>query len=384
MASSRPRATLLCFSHLRWDFVYQRPQHLMSRAARNFRVFYFQEPVVQPNVAPHLEITDDPCGVTIVTPIVPVLGDEADLVQRFIAENAPQRRALWYYTPMARRSTADLDADVIVYDCMDELSAFHGAPPEMKLREAELLQAADVVFTGGRSLYEAKRNAHRNVLAFPSSVDVAHFAQARQSGATDPADQRGLPGPRLGFFGVIDERLDLELVAGMAKLRPEWSFVMVGPVVKIDPATLPRLANIHWLGGRQYQELPAYLAHWDLGVMPFALNDATRYISPTKTPEFLAAGLPVVSSAITDVIGTYGSRGLVEIGTGAEDFVACAEKALTRPRDAWLREVDALLAGMSWDRTWAAMLASMRKIDRGRKPLPRSLSVPAEASHAGV
>jgi glycosyltransferase involved in cell wall biosynthesis len=183
---------------------------------------------------------------------------------------------------------------------------------------------------------------------------------------------------------VIDERLDLGLVAGMAKLRPEWNFIMIGPVVKIDPATLPRLPNIHWLGGRKYQELPAYLAHWDLGVMPFALNDATRYISPTKTPEFLAAGLPVVSSAITDVIRTYGSRGLVEVGAGAEEFINCAEKVLARPRGGWLRDVDALLAGMSWDQTWSAMLARMRKIDGARRPLPQSRTVAAEASHAGI
>ena len=385
MAPSRTQCFLLCFSHLRWNFVYQRPQHLMSRATKNYQVFYFEEPVVLPAAESHLQITADSCGVVVVTPVVPELSCEVDLVEQFIAENAPQRRALWYYTPMARRSTAHLDADLIVYDCMDELSAFHAAPPEMKVREAELLQAADVVFTGGRSLYEAKRGAHRNVRAFPSSVDSAHFAQARGLGMSDPADQASLPRPRLGFFGVIDERLDLDLIAGMAKLHPEWSFVIIGPVVKIDPAILPRLPNIHWLGARTYQELPTYLAHWDLGIMPFALNDATRYISPTKTLEFLAAGLPVVSSAIADVIRPYGERRLVEIGADPDEFVTCAEKLLTRPRDVWLRDVDALLAGMSWDQTWAAMLASMRKVNRSRRRSePQSPSVAAEASHAGL
>lgn len=384
MAPSGTQRPLLCFSHLRWDFVYQRPQHLMSRAAQDYSVFYFEEPIVQPDAEPHLKRVASPCGVQVVTPVVPELGPEARLIRQFIAANAPQKCTLWYYTPMARRSTADLAADLIVYDCMDELSAFQAAPREMKLRETELLQAADLVFTGGHSLYQAKRNAHRNVQAFPSSVDTAHFGLARQAGIEDPLDQKALPRPRLGFFGVIDERMDLALLAGMAKLRPTWQFVMVGPVVKIDPATLPQEPNIHWLGGRNYRALPAYLAHWDVGIMPFALNEATRYISPTKTPEFLAAGLPVVSSAITDVIRPYGELSLVEIGAGPEGFVASAEKLLARPRDGWLRDVDALLAGMSWDRTWAAMLASMRKAGRDRQRLKAHSMGLVEASHAGV
>lgn len=385
MAPSRSHRTLLCFSHLRWDFVYQRPQHLMSRAAQSFRVYYFEEPVLREGAEPHLDFKTDSSGVVVVTPVVPEWGGQTRLVQQFIAENAPDRRTLWYYTPMARAWTSHLDADLIVYDCMDELSAFHAAPPEMKLREAELLRSAHVVFTGGQSLYEAKRNTHRNVHAFPSSVDAAHFGQSRAPGVHDPRDQAHLPHPRLGFFGVIDERLDIQLLSHMAELRPDWSFVMVGPVVKIDPATLPRRPNIHWLGGRKYQELPSYLAHWDVGIMPFALNEATRYISPTKTPEFLAAGLPVVSSAITDVIRPYGESGLVEIGRDAEDFVGRAEKVLARPRVGWLRDVDALLAGMSWDRTWGAMLARMQQADRAvPSSKRRSRGLAAEASHAGI
>jgi glycosyltransferase involved in cell wall biosynthesis len=366
--------------------VYQRPQHLMSRAAQSFQTFYFEEPVIAPEAQPHLQTTVDPSGVVVVTPIVPKLGSETALIDSFIAANAPKRRALWYYTPMARAATAHLTADLIVYDCMDELSAFHAAPPEMRLREAELLRAADVVFTGGQSLYEAKRGAHPNVHAFPSSVDAAHFAQSRRRAAlSEHPDQAHLPRPRLGFFGVIDERLDIGLLDRMAALRPDWSFIMIGPVVKIDPAILPKRPNIHWLGGRKYEQLPDYLAHWDLGIMPFALNEATRYISPTKTPEFLAAGLPVVSTAITDVVRPYGERGLVEIGADPEDFVARAERLLARPRESWLREADALLAGMSWDRTWGAMLANMNRVDRGRRrAVPQLRPAAAEASHAGI
>jgi glycosyltransferase involved in cell wall biosynthesis len=384
MAPSWTQPSLLCFSHLRWDFVYQRPQHLMSRAARGHRVLFIEEPIIQAAAEPHIHLKTDPSGVTVVTPVLPEPGGETALIERFISQTAAGPRTFWYYTPMMRRATAHLAADVIVYDCMDELSAFHAAPPELKAREAELLEAADVVFTGGQRLYEAKRGKHPNVHAFPSSVDAAHFARARRPDQADPAEQAPLGHPRLGFFGVIDERFDAALLGRLAELKPGWSFLMVGPIVKIDSAGLPRRPNIHWLGGRSYQDLPAYLAHWDLGLMPFALNEATHFISPTKTPEFLAAGLPVVSSAIADVVRPYGERGLVEIATNADDFAAAAEKLLARPRTAWLAEVDAFLGNLSWDRTWEAMLAEMRKVQHRRKPATSRTAVPMEASYAGL
>jgi UDP-galactopyranose mutase len=314
MATRGTQPTLLCFSHLRWNFVYQRPQHLMSRAAREFRVYFFEERIIRPNTNARLEVMADPCGVTVVTPVVPEPGLDAELVDQFIAVHAPSRRVLWYYTPMMRRATAHLGADLIVYDCMDELSAFRGAPAELTAREAELFANADVVFTGGLSLYMAKSAQHRNVHAFPISVDVAHFAGARDNRLADPADQCAIGRPRLGYFGVIDERLDIDLLDRLAAIKPDWCFVMIGPVVKIDRATLPRRDNIHWLGGRNYRDLPGYLANWDVGLMPFAMNEATRFISPTKTPEYLAAGLPVVSapirmsSPLTAARGSCGSR----------------------------------------------------------------------------
>jgi glycosyltransferase involved in cell wall biosynthesis len=195
---------------------------------------------------------------------------------------------------------------------------------------------------------------------FPSSVDAAHFNQARQGAIVDPPDQASLPRPRLGFFGVIDERLDLDLVAAMADRRPDWSFVMIGPVVKIAPATLPQRPNIHWLGQRDYKELPSYLAHWDAGIMPFAINEATRFISPTKTPEFLAAGLPVVSTPIADVVRPYGELALAEIAGDADAFVRGCEGVLARSHKEWLADVDTYLADLSWDRTWNAMHHQMQ------------------------
>jgi UDP-galactopyranose mutase len=261
---------------------------------------------------------------------------------------------VWYYTPMALSIANGFCPSAVVYDCMDELSAFAGAPPDLVAYEAELFQKADVVFTGGQSLFEAKRSRHPNVHAFPSSVDVAHFRQARLSHG-DPPDQAQVPGVRLGFFGVIDERMDYRLLAGVAAARPDWSLVLLGPTAKIDVASLPRAANIHYLGPKTYQELPRYIAGWDVALLPFARNDATRFISPTKTPEYLAAGKPVVSTSIRDVVRPYGQQGLARIADTVPEFVAAVEAALADDVAERLRAVDSFLTHMSWDGTWTQM-----------------------------
>ncbi len=305
-------------------------------------------------------------GVTVAVPVLPdgMVGRRAVLAQRdlldgLLADANRPVSVLWYYTPMALAFSDHVEADLVIYDNMDELSAFRGASPALLANEDGLFGRADLVFTGGMSLYEAKRGRHPAVFAFPSSIDVAHFAAARAGRASEPADQAGIPGPRLGFFGVIDERMDLGLVAAVADLRPDWHLVMVGPVVKIDPEALPRRANIHWLGQKPYADLPAYMAGWDLGFMPFALNESTRFISPTKTPEFLAAGLPVVSTRIADVVRPYGVAGLVEIAESAADVVRLATGLLERPPGPWLAAVDRHLAAGSWDATWEGMRDAM-------------------------
>lgn len=380
-ADGRPAASdatlLLCFSHLRWNFVYQRPQHLLGRAAKHFQVLFLEEPVAREGATPMLELHPLPNGVTVAVPVLPpgLDGHAAAAAQRQLLDDwlAPQRgrpRVLWYYTPMALAFTDHLSADLTVYDSMDELSAFRGAPPRLLELERELFRRADLVFTGGPSLYEAKRHRHASVHCFPSSIDAHHFRQARDGGTAPAEDQLAIPGRKLGFFGVIDERMDTDLVAAVADLRPDWQIVMVGPVVKIDPASLPRRPNIHWLGGRSYDQLPAYLSGWDVGLMPFALNEATRFISPTKTPEFLAAGVPVVSTPITDVVRPYGEAGLVEIAATAEEMVERAETLLARPRGPWLAQVDAFLSGISWDKTWDGMHGLMRERLAPRPALP--------------
>ena len=365
--SRRPLPAIVCLSHLRWDFVYQRPQHLLSRAAQDTPVFYVEEPQVGEGPA-RMDVRRTPQGVHVAVPYLPAgldgaASEEAQrgLLAAMLAEHDVRDPVLWYYTPMALGVTRGLRASTVVYDVMDELSLFRFAPPTLLEREAELYRRADVVFTGGRSLYEAKRDRHPNVHLFPSSVDTAHFAGARAA-QPDPADQAAIPHPRLGFFGVIDERMDTALVAAVADRRPDWQIVLVGPVVKLDPAELPRRANLHYLGGKRYEELPGYVAGWDVALMPWALNDATRFISPTKTPEYLAAGRPVVSTPVADVVHTYADERLVRIATTADEFVAEAEAALTAPVDeraAWLARADALLARTSWDRTWARMRAEI-------------------------
>jgi glycosyltransferase involved in cell wall biosynthesis len=365
-----PRPDLVCLSHLRWDFVTQRPQHLMTRFARDRRVFFVEEPVPLSagESLPRLALSERPEGVRVAVPHLPggLSFEESEaalarLLRTLFVEQGIADYVLWYYTPMALGFTVDLAPAAVVYDCMDELSLFHGAPPELLPREEWLLEAADLVFTGGASLYEAKKDRHPEVHLFPSSIDLAHFAQAREP-LEEPAAQADLARPRLGFFGVLDERFDIALLARLADLRPDWQIVLLGPVVKIDPATLPQRPNLHYLGKQEYRDLPAFLAGWDVALLPFAQNEATRFISPTKTPEYLAGGRPVVSTPIRDVVRPYGERGLVEIAETAEEHVAAIERCLGRTRDrprhrAWLAEVDDFLAGSSWDDTQRQMAA---------------------------
>ncbi|MBB3102443.1 glycosyltransferase family 1 protein [Azomonas macrocytogenes] len=357
------RPTLLCLSHLRWGFVYQRPQHIMSRFARDYIVLFFEEPLVSDRGAPWLEETAQPSGVTVLVPYVsPGLSPEAVsqqqrvLLDGYLAAHPPAELMTWYFTPMSLDFTEHLRATVTVFDCMDELSAFKDAPSDLLEKEKKLLKRADVVFTGGYSLWEAKSKQHRNAYAIPSSVDIDHFAAARRTDA-EPKDQRDISHPRLGFFGVIDERLDVQLLSELAQANPQWHIVLIGPVVKIDPATLPQLDNIHYLGGKSYAQLPQYLAGWDVALIPFAMNESTRFISPTKTPEYLAGGCPVVSTPIADVVRMYGQTGVVRIAKDTLEFAEAIRAALADRQDLDVlhQRADTVLQGMSWDGTWKTM-----------------------------
>jgi glycosyltransferase involved in cell wall biosynthesis len=359
---------LVCFSHLRWDFVFQRPQHLFTRFAKVFRTFFIEEPKHEPSDSRvELNWVDD--NLCIIVPFLNLERREEEveahmrnLLSATFDQNGIQDYIFWYYTPMAQAFTSHLQPQMTVYDCMDELSAFKFAPPRLKQLEQQLLQSADVVFTGGVSLYEAKKNQHTNIHPFPSSIDKDHFAQARNM-EIEPADQQDIPHPRLGFYGVVDERFDLELIDKVADSRPDWHFIILGPVVKIDPASLPRRDNIHYLGSKSYRELPTYLAGWDIAIIPFARNESTRFISPTKTPEYLAAGKPVISTSIRDVVDPYGKRNLVKIADEPQDFIQAAESILSNNETGhWLQQVDEFLQDNSWDRTWMLMMQHLQEV----------------------
>jgi glycosyltransferase involved in cell wall biosynthesis len=383
------RSTLLCFSHLRWNFVFQRPQHLMSRFAEDMHVLYWEEPMtIGRKETAFLQVrkAEDFPNVTVIVPHLPEgmneEAREATLKRLLDAQVATVRGSLitWYYTPMMLPFTRHLEADAVVFDSMDELSKFRFAPPNLLSLEQELIDLADLVFTGGSSLYEAKKNRHDNCHLFPSSVDRDHFAKARHT-LSDPADQANIGRPRLGFYGVIDERFDIDLLRQIADMRPDWQFVMVGPVVKISEDDLPRAANIHYVGGKTYAQLPSYLSGWDVALMPFAMNESTQFISPTKTPEYLAGGKPVVSTPVRDVVRHYGHLEGVQIAADADGFVRACDKALQLSRGSdrgWLGEADLLLSATSWDTTQARVAGLIADVLGERTSSGQALLVAAE------
>lgn len=353
---------IVCFCHLRWNFVYQRPQHLLSRFADKYRIFFVEEPVLNSGM-PELTITNVGDNIHVLVPNLSAhysterkIEQQQQLLRDFFKTKGITRYIAWYYTPMAFSIGEFLPApELIVYDCMDELSAFKNAPAALRENEQLLFDRADVVFTGGLSLYEAKKKFHNNIYPFPSSIDKNHFGRARNF-YEEPLDQADILHPRIGFFGVIDERFNIDLIKEIAELKPAWQIILIGPVVKIDPAALPVLSNIHYLGSKSYKDLPAYMSGWDVALIPFAINESTRFISPTKTPEYLAGGLPVVSSHIQDVVTPYGEKNLVSIAITPGEFISEIEKSFKMKNDPdWKKRVDLFLSDMSWDITWNKM-----------------------------
>jgi glycosyltransferase involved in cell wall biosynthesis len=366
-------ADVLCFSHLRWNFVFQRPNHLMTRCARNRRVIFIEEPEIGAAV-PQLEMRNvQPNLLRVVPQLPPATEEEHDAMLRTLFESLNrsdgQPPIHWFYTPMMFPLVDHLPSSLTVYDCMDQLSHFLYAHPDIVENERRLLERAHVVFTGGRALYDAKKAQHANVHAVPSSVDVPFFATARAQ-QVEPNDQASIASPRIGYCGVIDERIDLELIAHIARERPDWQIVLLGPTAKVEPEALPQLPNIHYLGLKPYAELPAYIAGWQAAIMPFALNEATRFISPTKTPEYLAAGKPVVSTAIADVVEPYERLGFVRIGRDRAEFVHALDESLRGKQRASADERDAFLARMSWDATWSFMETQLERAALARTLAP--------------
>ena len=379
-------SSIIVFSHLRWDFVFQRPQHVLSRLAQFHQVTFIEEPVFHDG-EPFMECSTPAPNVLVCRPHTSIdkagfHDDQLPVLRQLLRQHKfPSGDAIaWFYTPMALPLLAELEVHRVVYDCMDELSAFKNPPKQLLQRESALLKLADIVFTGGPSLYRAKRERNPNVHCFPSSVDVLHFQQALDRRISHGA-QADIPSPRLGYYGVIDERIDLDLIGNLADANAQWQIVLVGPVVKIDPATLPQRPNIHYLGQQAYADLPRFLAGWDVCLMPFALNESTRFISPTKTPEYMAAGLPIVSTGITDVADLYGD--IVAIANDTAAFVQACARALAMTSEQGLAEREAMqnkLAGISWDITVRNMdtLLAATPAGKGSQEWARTIGNPDE------
>ncbi|QNA89095.1 glycosyltransferase family 1 protein [Massilia sp. Dwa41.01b] len=380
--------TLIVFCHLRWDFVFQRPQHLMTRLAEHYNILFVEEPVYEEGQA-HLKKTAVAPNITVCRPHTAIHApgfhdDQLPALQALLADLVPEgeRPVVWFYTPMALPLLQGLDPALVVYDCMDELAAFKNPPKQLLQRESALLGIADLVFTGGPSLYEAKKDRHANAHCFSSSVDAKHFRQALDSAISHP-EQQNIAGPRLGFYGVIDERFDTELVRRMAEAHPEWQIVLVGPVVKIDPAELPRASNVHYMGQRNYDELPKFLAGWDVCLLPFAMNDSTKFISPTKVLEYMAAEKLSVSTPITDVKVPYGD--VVAIASTPEEFIAACEKMLAASESekaALVERMRDVVANTSWDKTAGRMHELISTTPPSNKARPATTTVDTEIDAA--
>lgn len=413
MVSNGTEPTILCLAHLGWDFVWQRPQHILSRLSDRYPVIYVNEPHIrnasQPDYPadgqPYLKPVAQDERISAYQPIFPdnpeIIGHWQEtythVVQRLIgrmrgngqlsgraysdttriatpaktngatngaAHGTPVHRPgadgafpshrspliLWFYTPQPYYMADQLDADLIVYDVMDELANFKNGTADLLAREAHLLQKADVVFTGGRSIYEARHGRHPNLHLYPSGVEPEHFAKALRPDLQVAPEISHLQGPVLGYYGVIDERLDIELLRSLAESHPEWSIVMVGPVVKISESDLPRLPNIHYLGKQPYERLPEFLKRFDVCLMPFAMNKATQSISPTKTLEYMAAHKPIVSTPVPDVVATWSD--VVRIASDHEKFAAAVENMLKESaadREVRHRREKAHLSRSTWD-----------------------------------
>ncbi|MET0534534.1 MAG: FAD-dependent oxidoreductase [Steroidobacter sp.] len=390
MQRSAPLQSLIVFSHLRWSFVYQRPQHLLSRLARRHPIFFFEEPL--PGQAEERVEIDEPAPnvrvyrahSTIASP--GFHDDQIPTLQRTVLDVVRRENirdyGVWFYSPMALPLMQDLSPQVVVYDCMDELAAFRNAPRQLLQRERALLKRADVVFTGGPSLYRAKRERHHNVHCFSSSVDAEHFRHAH-AGSDEHPLQRSLPRPRLGYFGVIDERIDLDLLAKLADATSHWQICMVGPLAKIDASQLPRRPNLHYFGQQAYEDLPSFVAGWDVCLQPFALNEATRFISPTKTLEYMAAERPIVSTPIADVVEPYGH--IVDCAPDAPAFIAACERALRMSTDEWTARAELMrntVASTSWDQTADSMCTLLEAAALERQRAPASIEIVPTSANA--
>jgi glycosyltransferase involved in cell wall biosynthesis len=363
---------IIVHSHLGWDWVWQRPQQFHSRLSKTHPVLFVEGPIpseeVEKSRVTLREISDYP-NIVVLQMVVPASrfrtdGAWVDTERRRLVQTVlegPLGRSFenpvqWFYDPMAVTAfLGHMDESAVVYDCMDELSQFKGAPRELVRRERELLNAADVVFAGGPKMARSKARFNSNCHSYGCGVDIKHFGKARHAATKVPQDVAQLSGPVLGYIGVVDERLDYDLLANLADHNPAWSIAIVGPHTKVDPADFPKRDNLHFLGGRDYSQLPAYAKAFDVCMMPFAKNEATEYINPTKALEYMATGRPIVSTDVEDVVLQFSD--VVEIAVTHDEFIAGCERSIAQPS---LRRINAGLK-MAKNNSWDSIVAQLER-----------------------
>ena len=374
--------SIVVHSHLKWDWVWQRPQQFLSRLSDKHRVLFVEAPDVYDGA--HVtrvdlrEVTDFP-NINVLQIKIPakrrsdttwIDQERRRVVQSLLSGPLGQSFTSivqWFYDPMAVTAFAgQLDEQLIVYDCMDELSLFRGAPPELVRRERELLALADVVFAGGPKIWSAKRELNPNCFCYGCGVDAKHFGEACDPQLRVPHDMADLPRPVFGYIGVVDERIDYELLARLAD-STQGSVVMVGPWTKVDPASFPRRDNFHWLGSRDYSELPGYAKGFDVCIMPFAMNEATRFINPTKALEYMATGRPIVSTPVEDVVAQFSD--VITIANDATTFANACERAAVQPDSRQIESGLALAQQNSWESIVARLEQHIEEALRSRRAL---------------
>ncbi len=378
---------IIVHSHLGWDWVWQRPQQFLSRFSKRHQILFVEGPLPSDEVTvptPEMrEVTEFP-NITVLRMKMPssrwndgawVDKERRRLVQEVLAGPLGLRfrdSVQWFYDPMAVTAFAGhMGERAIVFDCMDQLSQFKGSPKELIRRERELLAIADVVFAGGPKIGRDKIKHNANTHSYGCGVDIKHFGKARSKTTKIPEDVANLPGPVFGFFGVVDERMDYELVAALADAYPDGSVVIIGPMTKIDPAAVPQRPNLHWLGGRDYQQLPAYVKKFDVCLMPFAINEATEYINPTKALEYMATERPIVSTPVEDVVLQF--SGVVKISQTSEEFIRLCGEAVTAPDQAAIKRGKKLSERNSWESIVEAMEGHIADVMADESPVASSV-----------
>lgn len=345
---------IIVFCHLRWDFVFQRPQHIITRLSENSKILVVEEPVLSNGRENDNKIRQINPNLHVLQPVISDIHELGPFLKKLLKKQSFP--IAWFYSAAFVKVLDVLNFDTVIYDCMDELSLFKGAPEKLIEQEKYLLSAADLVFTGGKSLYESKKLKHNDVYCFPSSVEVSHFATQNMDNVEMPVDLKEIPSPIVGYYGVIDERIDLDLIEMTAMNMPDVSFVMIGPICKIQEEDLPKRNNIYYLGMKTYDELPNYLHYFDFAMMPFALNDSTKFISPTKTLEYMCAHKTIISTKIKDVVRDFSN--CINLIENDQDF----ENAIKNPKDDFIPQYDEILENTSWDKTVEKMKELMNNI----------------------